>query len=618
MKLTWLKLLVILSPVFLTGCLGTYVALNVGGLVVSELAPIVVDVARDAIGSLTSDAPADASNTTDEAVASRSAQRSPGSTSLSVKSNGEICRLATVGLATEWDHRTMFVEHVIEAQRRDLALPRCQALLGFTDKQAADASRSSSGTKMDLAEQRINLENGGTIGLRSKANANSSRIAWIGGSVVVIGHVEGGGWVRVRSGGLTGYIPVAALKHSTAIARDQIFATKQISPKFEAERLATASSEEKSLKRIAFNENAIQQKTVDSRSAKKRRRRWTQAQKALIDLGIYHGRPDGVAGPKTRASVALWLKNNDLDEDTKLTDELFARIQQQAKTENYRRSEEEKTAQRNWLKTLSQKHRHAVAVIIGNRDYIGRTPDVLYAANDVKAVRKFLVKNLGYREGNIISLDNATLSQLNATFGTVGNHRGRLSDYVRAGKSDVVVFYSGHGVPGLIDHRSYLLPVNADPNRAELNGYPMQTLLGNLAKIPARSMTVYVDACFSGESQEGMLVQATSGINVQAKFPSLSKRMVVVTAAQNDQFASWDEDAKHGLFTKHLLEALRGKADAVGYGNSDGKVTLAELKVYLDEEMTYQARRRWSRDQNASVQGADDVVLSTLQWREGN
>ena len=34
------------------------------------------------------------------------------------------------------------------------------------------------------------------------------------------------------------------------------------------------------------------------------------------------------------------------------------------------------------------------------------------------------------------------------------------------------------------------------------------------------------------------------------------------------------------------------------YGNGDGKVTLGELQAYLDDEMTYQARRRWSRGIN--------------------
>ena len=45
-------------------------------------------------------------------------------------------------------------------------------------------------------------------------------------------------------------------------------------------------------------------------------------------------------------------------------------------------------------------------------------------------------------------------------------------------------------------------------------------------------------------------------------------------------------------------------------GNKDGKVTLGEVKAYLDREMTYQARRRFSRDQHATVSGDLKTVLS--------
>ena len=45
-------------------------------------------------------------------------------------------------------------------------------------------------------------------------------------------------------------------------------------------------------------------------------------------------------------------------------------------------------------------------------------------------------------------------------------------------------------------------------------------------------------------------------------------------------------------------------------GNDDGKVTLGEVKGYLDEEMTYQARRRFSRDQQATVSGDLGTILS--------
>jgi TPR repeat protein len=129
---------------------------------------------------------------------------------------------------------------------------------------------------------------------------------------------------------------------------------------------------------------------------------------------------------------------------------------------------------------------------------------------------------------------------------------------------------------------------------------------------PAKSVTVFIDACFSGDSPKGMIVKSASGISLEARLPKSAKSMTVITAAQGDQLASWDEKAKHGLFTKHLLEALEGKADSKRYGDEDGKVSLAEVRNYLDQEMTYQARRRFGRTQKASVRGAPDTVLATV------
>ena len=224
----------------------------------------------------------------------------------------------------------------------------------------------------------------------------------------------------------------------------------------------------------------------------------------------------------------------------------------------------------------------------------------------------FVQNELGYRDGNIIDLRDASKPQMEAAFGTKDTHKGKLFNYVRPGKSDITVFYSGHGVPGLRDKRGYLLPVDADPNLVEITGYPVDVLYQNLAKINAKSITVYLDACFSGDSPKGMIVRATSGISVTAKLPEASTKLTVLTAARGDQFASWDEDAKMGLFTKNLLSALNGAADKDDYGNGDGKVSLNEVQKYLDEEMSYQARRRWSREQQATVMGDPSTVLSTV------
>ena len=87
-------------------------------------------------------------------------------------------------------------------------------------------------------------------------------------------------------------------------------------------------------------------------------------------------------------------------------------------------------------------NKDAVAVIIGNKDYVGSVPDVDFAHNDAEAMKRFVVEVLGFREDNIIDLRDATLGQLVAVFGTADNAEGQLHDWVKDGKSDVVVFYS--------------------------------------------------------------------------------------------------------------------------------------------------------------------------------
>jgi hypothetical protein len=288
-----------------------------------------------------------------------------------------------------------------------------------------------------------------------------------------------------------------------------------------------------------------------------------------------------------------------------------------AKAEIHRRiaaklKRQQAEARKKHLAPLRKKNRHSFAVIIGNKNYKGRTPEVSFAHNDADAMKRFVLDRLAYREGNVIDLRDATRNEIATMFGNKETHRGRLFNIIRAGKSDVMVFYSGHGVPGLGNRRPYLLPVDGDPNLAEITGYPVDVLYSNLSKLPARSITVYLDACFSGESEKGMLISATSGISVTPKIPKSKSWMTVITAAQGDQFASWDEKAKHGLFTKHLLEALNGKADTEDFGNSDGMVSLAEVRNYLDDEMTYQARFVWNRQQKASVRGQENTVLASV------
>ena len=56
-----------------------------------------------------------------------------------------------------------------------------------------------------------------------------------------------------------------------------------------------------------------------------------------------------------------------------------------------------------------------------------------------------------------------------------------------------------------------------------------------------------------------------------------------------------------------LLLLKSGAADGKFCGNQDGKVTVAELKKFLGEEVTYKARRTYGRDQYPQVTGNNKI-----------
>ncbi|CCQ75272.1 caspase family protein [Magnetospira sp. QH-2] len=253
----------------------------------------------------------------------------------------------------------------------------------------------------------------------------------------------------------------------------------------------------------------------------------------------------------------------------------------------------------------------AVAVIVGNGQYSHPDiPSVDFAHRDAQAMHRFVRDVLGFREENILLLTDASQAQMESTFGRQGNPRGKAYQYIRPDKSDLFVFYSGHGLPSQDQQRRYLLPTDADLATVDINGYPLDVLYDNLSQLGARSVTVMVDACFSGGSHRGPLIKGASGVKIIPKDePNPTSSLTVLTAASADQLASWDEEAEHGLFTEYLLRALYGAADQKGHGNGDGQITLQEVKAYLDDEMRYKARRAYNREQVPTVIGAPDLVL---------
>ena len=241
-----------------------------------------------------------------------------------------------------------------------------------------------------------------------------------------------------------------------------------------------------------------------------------------------------------------------------------------------------------------------IAVIIANSNYTKQgkdIPNVDPAYNDGENIKKYFMDAKGIREGNIIYLKDATGAQLTEVFGNERNYKANLFNWVKPNKSKVYVYYVGHGAPASNDGSAFLVPVDAKSQTIEFSGYPLDNLYRNLGKIKARSVTVILEACFSGVSQAGMLLPRSSGITIVAKASKVPANVKVISAGSADQMASWEKDESQSLFTKYFLRAMSGEGDK----NKDGKVDDTELQNYLDGTMTYFARRYYGRDQKVQI-----------------
>lgn len=240
----------------------------------------------------------------------------------------------------------------------------------------------------------------------------------------------------------------------------------------------------------------------------------------------------------------------------------------------------------------------AVAVVIGVRDYKNKdVPAVEYALEDARTVKQYLVRAFGFSEGNILYLENPTQGDLARVFGTKESPKGQLSHYVKAGKSDVFVYYSGHGAPDLETQTAFLVPSDAHPDYVRLNGYPLELFYANLAALPARSRTVVIDACFSGSSHKGMLLAKASPLVASVESGAVPKGLTVLTSASNKEVSSWYEEKGHSLFTYFFL---KGVQESLGKGLP---VTAGTLKSYLDETVPFEARKRFGRSQTPQLSG---------------
>ena len=151
-----------------------------------------------------------------------------------------------------------------------------------------------------------------------------------------------------------------------------------------------------------------------------------------------------------------------------------------------------------------------------------------------------------------------------------------LPEKIKSGKTELILFFAGHGLATNDGEELYLLPQDSDPDLLDRTALSRSELFKNIIDLNPKSVTMFFDTCFSGVSRdEETLLASARPIMIVAdeQKDTLPDNFTVFSASQLDQLSSGLKEAEHGIFSYFLMKGLEGKADR----NKDKKITNGEL-----------------------------------------
>jgi len=244
-----------------------------------------------------------------------------------------------------------------------------------------------------------------------------------------------------------------------------------------------------------------------------------------------------------------------------------------------------------------------LALVIANESYTA-TADVASAINDGQTMAEYCKHVMGMPESNVILLTNATLGQ---TLGAMINLKNRAE--ALNGNAEVLVYYAGHGFPDERTKGAYLLPVDGIPT-APQTCFPLSDFYSELGNMNAKSVLVFLDACFSGAQRTagGEMISDARSVVIKPKESAPKGNMFVLSAASGNETALPYAEKNHGLFTYYVLKRLQ---------ETKGNTTLKELSEYVIDNVKRQSNFINSKPQTPTVSVAGNMsqLWSTLKLR---
>ncbi len=227
-----------------------------------------------------------------------------------------------------------------------------------------------------------------------------------------------------------------------------------------------------------------------------------------------------------------------------------------------------------------------LAVLVGIGDYKDDLIDLKYPAADIQAMERALMSN-GFESGSIKVLQDSDA--------TKGNIQREMIDFLRKNTTPqdrVLLYYSGHAVTQKTQtgrEIGYLCPSDFSFSELVSTGISMNQMKEWFDLIPARQISLIVDACYAGffgKSNDGIRgIVPIKEVGAQDRIPPKpilmpsgnNRNLIILAAGRANQYAFEGPKWGHGLFTYHILNGLRGKADL----DNNGLVQSDELYSYI-------------------------------------